>query len=131
MQPETPCLAYTARHNQISYLVDLERFREAEKQLFLLRPLKRQGGGQINDLRFRWEEGRVDAGLGAWRAESAFQEIRKAFSEVNRTYDSALASLDLTAVLLAQGKEREAKTVAIEASKDFAALGSQWEHWRP
>jgi tetratricopeptide (TPR) repeat protein len=129
---QDPSLAYTARHNRITLLIDLDRFREAEKQLFLLRPLKHHGGGRINDLRFRWEEGRIDAGLGRFaRAETALQEVREAFSEINRTFDSALASLELTAVLIAQGKAIEARKVALETTRSFVALGVNWRRWRP
>jgi len=80
-------------------------------------------GGRINQLRFRWEEGRIDAGLERCdRAETTFREVRGGFLEVNRAYDSALASLDLSAVLLAQRKTGEAKEVVAAAYKMFIAL---------
>lgn len=118
-----PNLTYIAMHNRITFLVALEEFREAEKQLFLLRPMQNYAGGRINQLRFRWEEGRIDAGLGrSERAEKTFREISASFLEVNRAYDSALASLDLAAVLLAQRKAREAEEVVNAASRTFVAL---------
>ena len=105
-----PSAAYAAMHNQITCLVECRRFDEAEKRLFLLRPLQHHSGGRINQLRFRWEEGRIDAGLERTeRAEGILREVAESFSEINRAYDSALASLDLAAVLLAQKKAREAK----------------------
>ena len=120
---QEPTLAYAARHNILMLLVDCGRFREAERELFLLRPTQHHAGGRINQLRFRWEEGRIDAGLGrSERAEKAFREISASFLEVNRAYDSALASLDLAAVLLAQRKAREAEEVVNAASRTFVAL---------
>jgi tetratricopeptide (TPR) repeat protein len=118
-----PSLAYAGMHNQVTCLVDCQRFREAEKQLFLLRPLQQHAGGLINELRLRWEEGRVDAGLERLeRAEKAFIEVREGLSSVNRAYDNALAGLDLAAVLLAQRKSDEAEKVVKEAAKIFTAL---------
>jgi tetratricopeptide (TPR) repeat protein len=118
-----PSLAYAGMHNQITFLVDCERFREAEKQLFLLRPLQQHTGGLINELRLRWDTARIDAGLERFeRAEKMFNEIRQGFSVVNRAYDAALASLDLAAVLLAQRKSEKAKEIVKEATKIFVAL---------
>lgn len=118
-----PSLVYAARHNQITFLIDLGEFREAEKRLFRLRPFQHHAGGRIALLHTRWEEGRIDAGLGRFaRAEKAFREISESALELNRAYDSALASLDLAAVLLAQRKPREATEVVNAASKIFIAL---------
>lgn len=118
-----PSVAYAARHNQITFLVECRRFDEAEKRLFLLRPLQRYSGGRINRLRFRWEEGRIDAGLERTeRAEGILREVAEGFSEINRAYDSALASLDLAAVLLAQRNAREATEVVTAAYSTFSGL---------
>jgi tetratricopeptide (TPR) repeat protein len=118
-----PTLAYAARHNILMLLVDCGRFREAERELFLLRPMQHHAGGRINQLRLRWEEGRIDSGLGrSERAEKIFREINEGFLEVNRAYDSALASLDLAAVLLAQRKAQEAEEVVNAASRTFVAF---------
>jgi hypothetical protein len=48
------------------------------------------------------------------RAERGLQEVSKGFSSCNRAYDSALASLDLSAVLLAQHKAVLALKTACE-----------------
>jgi len=118
-----PSLAYAVRHNQILFLVDLGDFREAEKQLFRLRPLHPHAGGRIPKLHLRWIGGRIDAGLGrSDRAENIFREVRETSLELNRAYDSALASLDLAAVLLAQRKAREATEEVRTAAKVFIAL---------
>jgi tetratricopeptide (TPR) repeat protein len=98
-------------------------YREAEKQLFLLRALRHHAGGKVNELRFLFLEGRIDSGLGrSERAEKIFRTIREGALEFNLAYDSALASLDLAAVLLAQRKAREATEEVKAASKVFIAL---------
>lgn len=118
-----PSLAYAVRHNQILFLVDLGDFREAEKQLFRLRPLQHHAGGRIPKFHLRWIEGRIDAGLGrSDRAGNIFREVREGALELNLAYHSALASLDLAAILLAQGKAREATEEIKAASKVFIAL---------
>jgi tetratricopeptide (TPR) repeat protein len=123
-----PSLEYAARHNQITFLIDCGRIREAEKKLFLIRPLCQHAGGRLNLLRFRWEEGRISAGLQRFsHAESTFRALRPEFEEVDRPFDSALVSLHLTAVLLLQGKSAEAKRVALEAVDIFKSLQIQRE----
>ncbi|HYX22817.1 MAG TPA: hypothetical protein VFC23_01600 [Thermoanaerobaculia bacterium] len=118
-----PGLEYAARHNQVTFLVDSGQFHEAEKKLFLLRPLCEHAGGRLNLLRFRWEEGRIAAGLRRFRrAEAAFRTLRPEFEEVERPYDGALVSLHLAAALLAQGKAAEAAGVVFEAAETFNAL---------
>jgi tetratricopeptide (TPR) repeat protein len=118
-----PALVYAARHNQILFLIDMGHYREAEKQLFLLRALRHHAGGKVNELRFLFLEGRIDSGLGrSERAEKIFRTIREGALEFNLAYDSALASLDLAAVLLAQRKAREATEEVKAASKVFIAL---------
>jgi tetratricopeptide (TPR) repeat protein len=118
-----PSLAYAALHNEVAVLSDLGQFKDAEKQLFHLRARKSDAGGHINQLRFRWEQGRIEAGLGRFkRAEESFRETQAGLLEANRAYDSALASLDLSAVLLEQRKAREATKVVTAAYKIFIAL---------
>jgi tetratricopeptide (TPR) repeat protein len=123
-----PSLQYAARHNQITFLIDCGHIREAEKKLFLLRPLCQHAGGRLNMLRFRWEEGRISAGLQRFgRAEATFRALKPEFEEVGRPFDSALVSLHLASVLLIQGKSAEAARVALEAARVFKSLDIQRE----
>src|SRR5215218_2442684 len=102
--------------------------QDAEIQLFLVRALQQHAGGRINDLRFRWAEGRIDAALNRPdRAENIFCEVQEGFLKFDRAYDSALVSLDLSAVLLAQSKAGEAKDVVAAAYKIFMALNIERE----
>lgn len=123
-----PSLGYAAMHNEVAVLNDLGRFEEAERKFFILRAWRPHAGGRINQLKFRWEEARIDAGLERLeRAETIFREVREGFLEVNRAYDSALASLDLSAVLLTQRKTEDAKEVVAAAYKIFVGLRIQRE----
>ena len=118
-----PVLTYAALHNQVWILLDSSRYREAERQLFSLRPLLEHSGGSINELRFRWAEGRIDAGLDRLeRAEMTLREVRDGFVAVERPYDAALTSLDLAGVLIAQGKSEAAVEVVSAAYVTFSAL---------
>jgi tetratricopeptide (TPR) repeat protein len=123
-----PTLIFAANLNILMILVDLGDLDAARKQLFLIRPLQPHAGGQINKLRLRWIEARIDRGFGRFkRAESAFREVSEAFLRFNRGYDSALTSLDLAAVHLAQKKGREATEVVTAAYRVFSSLGIQRE----
>jgi tetratricopeptide (TPR) repeat protein len=118
-----PGLVYDAMHNLVTALVDCRRYREAERQLFHLRPMQQHGSGRITRLKIRWEEGRIDAGLERYeRAEAVLLEVREGLAEVNRAYDTALASLDLAAVLMARRKPRQAAEVVAAAYQTFVAL---------
>ena len=109
-------------------LLDCGRFPQAERKLFFLRSVQQHVGGRINQLRFQCLEARVDAGLERLaRAERTLREVVDGFSSSNRAYDSALASLDLAAVLLAQRKAGEARDVVAAAYKMFMALKIQRE----
>jgi hypothetical protein len=118
-----PVLAYTALHNQISILVDCGRYREAKRRLFQLRSFQEHSGGRINELKQRWEEGRVDAGCDHLeRAEETLLGVRAGLAAVHRGYDAALASLDLAAVLMARKKHAGAAEVVLAAYQTFTAL---------
>jgi hypothetical protein len=118
-----PSLVYAGVHNQFLFLIDCGRFHAASR--FRVRHSRQLGdhGGRINEILFRWQEGRVDAGLGkVARAELIFREARQGLQELGRAYDAALLSLDLAGVLLGQGKAVEAQQVVQEAAKVFSAL---------
>lgn len=118
-----PSLVHAGVHNQFLFLIDSGRFLEAKR--FRMRHARQLSdhGGRINELLFRWQEARVDAGLGkVARAELFFREAKQGFEDVGRAYDAALLSLDLAAVLLAQGKAVEAEQVVQAAAKVFTAL---------
>ena len=122
-QRRDPNVAFLVMFNQTLILLDTDRWRDAERQLFKLRPFQERTGGRINRLRFRWAEGRIDAGLDRLsRAEETLTEVRDGFVAVERSYDAALTSLDLAGVLIGLRKTDTALEVLSAAYVTFAAL---------
>jgi tetratricopeptide (TPR) repeat protein len=123
-----PGLASAAAHNLILFLVDSGRFPEAKKLRLVHSRHLMKPGGRINEIKFRAMEGRIDLGLGKFaRAESIFRETVRGFEEVELPIMAGIESLDLSASLLAQGKAREAKAVALDAVETFTRLQIQRE----
>ncbi|MFL6236951.1 MAG: hypothetical protein ACJ76N_27725 [Thermoanaerobaculia bacterium] len=123
-----PGLACAAAHNLILLLVDSGHFPEAKKLRLVHSRYLVQAGGRVNEIKFRALEGRIDSGLGNHqRAEAIFREVHGGFEEVGLFYMAGIALLDLSAALLAQGKAREAKDVALEAVETFKCLEIQHE----
>lgn len=123
-----PGLACAAAHNLILFLVDSGRFPEAKKLRLVHSRHLTQAGGRVNEVKFRALEGRIDSGLGNHRrAEGIFREVRDGFEEVGLFYMAGIASLDVAATLLAQGKAKEAKAVALAAVETFTRLEIQRE----
>lgn len=123
-----PSLVYAARHNQLLFLIDSGRFDDAKK--FRRRHTWQflDHHGRVNEIRFRWLEGRIEAGFQRYaEAEAIFREVKAAFAEVERAYHAALVSLDLSAALLGRGKAGQAEEVVKEAATVFFALEIQRE----
>jgi tetratricopeptide (TPR) repeat protein len=123
LSADDPLLIYTAHHNNLLFLIDCHRYKEAKQfRLKFSRELSIPAG-RVNEIRFRHLEGRIDDGMGMHkRAESTFREVKLAFDAVGRKFDGALASLDLSAVLLTQGQSAEAKALLSKAVQTFLAL---------
>ena len=119
-----PALVVSAVHSELWFLVDCGRVREARKLLFLERPrLGDAPGGRLNQLKVRWLEGKIDAGLGKLdRAGTALAEVRLGLTGAGLGYQAAIASVDLAAVLLRQGRADEAQDLVAECVKVFAAV---------
>ena len=119
-----PRLVFLAIHNQTILLVDCGRFRDARIALF---NLKRRGidpGGRVNELKVRWLDGYINAGLGELdRAELALREVREGFEEMELGHKAALAGLQLGAVLLRQGRLDDSAREVLAAADVFLALG--------
>ena len=117
-----PELVTSAIHNQICFLADCGRYDEARRLLFLSRG-RLQQEGRISALKLRWVEGRIDAGRGQLaRAEEVFREAREDFEALGLGYQAALATLDLAAAVLRQGRAAEASGLVLEAAEAFTAL---------
>jgi tetratricopeptide (TPR) repeat protein len=119
-----PRLLFVTLHNQARFLVDCGRLREARIALWKLKSRGLDPGGRINELKVRWLEGQVNAGLGELdRAELALTEVQRGFEEIDLGYKAALTGLELGALYLRRGKNGEAVRAVLEAADVFIALG--------
>jgi transcriptional regulator with XRE-family HTH domain len=103
---------------QFNLAVDLccsGRFEEAASTLGNVRELAQNLGRELDLARVAWLEGKVAAGLGqSAEAENAFEQVRGVFRARELAYDYALVSLDLSLVLLKEGRSGEVRTIAEE-----------------
>jgi tetratricopeptide (TPR) repeat protein len=117
-----PALATVAAKNQLLFLVECGRYREARKILFKNRA-RFAAAGHLIQLRVRWIEGRIDYGL--WQhesAETAFREVKRGFEEVDMGFHCALAGLDLAIAVMRQGRAEEATEEVLQSAATFEAL---------
>ncbi|HEX9944690.1 MAG TPA: hypothetical protein VGG03_21985 [Thermoanaerobaculia bacterium] len=127
-EEQDPQLVFSAIQSQARFLVDCGCFRDARVVLFKLKARGLATGGRINELKIRWLEGQINAGLGELdRAGRALLEVKQGFEEAHLGYKAALAGLELGAVLLRQGKSEQAKREVLAAADVFIALKVQRE----
>ncbi len=118
-----PGLAAAALHNQARLLVDSGRFREARTLVWRDRQRIEQAGGRVRQLKLRWLEGQIHAGLGELdQAEQTLREVKQGFRQADLHYKEALISLEMATVLLQQGRADEARGLVVEAAEVFGAL---------
>lgn len=118
-QKEPRLFAYS-RQILISTLNRAGRDQEAERLLPEVQELYRALAEPLDWLRLRWTEGRIAQGLGRLaEAEAAYREVRNEFLDRNKSYDAALVSLDLAALLAEQGRTAELKQLALQMAAVF------------
>ncbi|MFL6197661.1 MAG: hypothetical protein ACJ76J_00650 [Thermoanaerobaculia bacterium] len=123
-----PKLAFLALHNIVSLRVELGEYEEARRTLRQMRPLYARHSDELNDLKLRWMEGKIAAGLGELEeAEAAYTETRDSFDRIGLGYRAALVSLDLVAVWLQQGRTAEIRQLVAELLVTFRAVGVERE----
>lgn len=117
-----PSLTFQALHNVLLFRVDLGEFRSAQHQLWEMRPLYARHADGVAQIKLRWIEGRIFAGLGdLQRAEAAFLHAKQSFEAQSLSYDGALISFDLAALWLRQGRAPEVHRLAGEMLETFRA----------
>jgi len=122
-QEKEPGLTLAARHGITWWTVELGRYREARRLLFASRHLYAADRNEMNQLRLRWLEGKIAAGLDEFtKAEELLGDVRRGFGELDLPYKKALVTLDLMAVLLRQGRTRRVFEVIDETVKTFQRL---------
>ncbi|HWN45524.1 MAG TPA: hypothetical protein VNW71_25090 [Thermoanaerobaculia bacterium] len=123
-----PKLAFQALHNIILLRVELGEYEEARRSLGQMRPLYARYSDELMDIKLRWIEGRIAAGLGELEAaERAFNESRDSFDQIGLGYRAALVSLDLVSVWLQQGRTGEIRQIVAELLVTFRAVGVERE----
>jgi tetratricopeptide (TPR) repeat protein len=119
-----PRLLYVALHNQARSLMEQGRLRDARIALWKLKARRLDIGGRIDELKVRWLEAQINAGLGELdRAELALREVKRGFAEAGLGYKAALAGLELGAVLLRRGCTGTAIEEGLAAVDVFLSLG--------
>jgi tetratricopeptide (TPR) repeat protein len=117
-----PSLMMIAIKNQLLFLVECGRCKEARKILFKNRARFAQVG-HVVQLKVRWIEGHIDYGLRQLgTAETAFREVKAGFEETGMGFHCALAGFDLAMTLMRQNREEEATAEALQAAAMFEAL---------
>jgi tetratricopeptide (TPR) repeat protein len=115
-----PRLALAVLQNLCLDLLHLGRVEEAREKLPEVRSLAESLGGELDLDRVVWLEAKVEAGLGNLaEARARFEQVRGSFTRPELSYDQALVSLDLSAVLLEQGETKKVRTLAAEMAVIF------------
>ena len=123
-----PKLVLSAIHNIAWFLMEGELFRKARRVMWENRWRYVRHGGRIDQVKLRWLQGRIEAGLGNLSiAEEALREAHQGLDKEGLGYHAALSSLDLAGVLLRRGRQEEARTVVLKATEVFLSLDIQVE----
>ncbi|HEX3525712.1 MAG TPA: hypothetical protein VH988_01475 [Thermoanaerobaculia bacterium] len=97
---------------------------EAAEMLPTLRRLQAQIGAGLNQIRLRWLEGKIDAGLGRLdRAIETLSSVRSDFSDEGLRYDEAQAGVDLAGLYLRKGRTADAKRLVLKMEAVFRDEG--------
>jgi tetratricopeptide (TPR) repeat protein len=116
-----PCIL---RFNLMDSLCRIGRAAEAEPMLGELRALAARMGNGLDQLRLCWLEARIAAGVGrTGEAIEALSRVRVDFAEKKIRYDEALASLELAALYLGQGRTADVKALVRQMEPVFRDKG--------
>jgi transcriptional regulator with XRE-family HTH domain len=121
IEPEAePQLFTMLQSNLAKSLTGAGRAAEAEEMLPSLRRLQSQLGNGLNQIRLRWLEGKINAGLGRLdRAIEALSWVRTAFAEEDIRYEEAQAGIELAELYLKKGRTAEVKRLVLQMAPVF------------
>ncbi|HEV8583016.1 MAG TPA: hypothetical protein VGX68_28445 [Thermoanaerobaculia bacterium] len=123
-----PTLIFSALQSQAWFLAECGRFREARRALFEIRRRRLDTGGRLGELKVRWLEGHIYAGLEEFgRAEQALRQVKAEYETAGLPYKAALAGLELGAVWLRQERIDEATEAVQECTAVFLSLNIKRE----
>jgi tetratricopeptide (TPR) repeat protein len=119
-----PHLLWIVQFSLLDRLSQVGRAAEAEPLLDELRALAARIGNGLDQLRLRWLEAKIAAGVGRTaEAIEALSWVRAAFAEKKIRYDEALASLELAALYLEQGRPADVKRLVRQLEPVFRDKG--------
>jgi tetratricopeptide (TPR) repeat protein len=118
-----PQLAVAAAHNIAWLMVDCRRYAEARRVLWESQRHTGPRTGQVERLKARWLEGRVNAGLGHLDlAERDLRAAQEGLAAAGLPYTAAIAALDLAEVELRRNRPEQAQALALQAVGAFVSL---------
>jgi tetratricopeptide (TPR) repeat protein len=127
-QKRDPGLVVSAIQTQALFFVESGRFVEAHQAILGLRRRGLSAGGRVGELKLRWLEGHIHAGLQDLElAEQALREVKQGFEEAGLSYKAALAGLELGSVWFQQGNFSDAEDIVLECADVFLSLGIRRE----
>lgn len=112
---EADRLDYNLHHNLVLFLIEAGRLDEAARRLPYVWELNERFGNPSDRLSLLWNEARLDRDLGRTQlAIETMARVRQGFIENSNGYDAALVSLDLAAMLFAEGRTTETRQLVSE-----------------
>jgi tetratricopeptide (TPR) repeat protein len=119
-----PHLRWIVQCSLLERLSRIGRAAEAEPMLDELRALAARIGNGLDQLRLRWLEAKIAAGVGRTAEEiEALSRVRADFAEKKIRYDEALASMELAALYLEQGRTADVKVLVRKMEPVFRDQG--------
>ncbi len=120
---ENPRLELVGKHNLIDNLYRSGRYHQALAMVPETRELHRRLGNPTDLAKFQWLEALIARESGeSDRAEETFLKIKAFFLDKGWPHEVALVSLDLSALLLRQGRSKELQELASEMLVIFQGL---------
>jgi tetratricopeptide (TPR) repeat protein len=120
---QEPGLFFMAIYNQLLFRVSCGQFTEARREFF--RHLgKFKDLGSVNQLKIRWLQAQINAGLRKWpSAEQGFSHVVQGFEQEGMGFHAAFASLELALVWMHQGRYKETQELIPQVYEAFVSLG--------
>ncbi|MFL6258132.1 MAG: hypothetical protein ACJ76Y_00350 [Thermoanaerobaculia bacterium] len=120
---QEPDLIFMAINNHLLFRVACGQFTEARREFF--RHLgKFKDLGRVNQLKIRWLQAQINAGLRKWQsAEQGFSHVVEGLDQEGMGFHAAFASLELALVWMHQGRYKETQKLIPQVYEAFVSLG--------